>query len=375
METIHELVMLVPGMARSERERYGTRLSNGIEGFLETRRESVESFRRLVSDSSGRTQFDIKLRNGQHKLVEVAEIFWNDLRPPLDRSRIPLLGYSLVRYWLSLKQWKDIPQTSRPLQRAFCVGVSFLLLWYVLTMLAILHFTQLLPLFVTKHGESPIGWLWVGATGLLATGFVTSSIDASYAAFCYLKNRERFCDRVRRRVVNAFRDSCAQLANYQSITLFAHSFGSVVAVDAIAWITAEADAASLLRPFKFITAGSPLEFVMAREKEYEDRIQRCVASTFVQEWVDFYALTDSFCSAVPFTDDMKGKRKRWHKGVELGYSEFEASLGFAHDSYFEDSTVLEAVLFGDPGSEVAADRPPVFGAEAAEVAPGNAREG
>ncbi|KDB09181.1 hypothetical protein LIG30_1793 [Burkholderia sp. lig30] len=339
METVHELVMLVPGMARSERERYATRLSDGIEGFLETHRESVQSFRRR-SDSSGRAQFDIRLCNGQQKLVDVVEIFWNDLRPPLEKSWIPFLGYSLVRYWLSLKQWKAIPKTSRPLQRAFCVGTCFLFVWYVLTLLAILHFTQLLSLFLPTHTESPIGWLWVGATGLLATGFVTSNIDASYAAFCYLKNREGFCDRVRRRVINAFREIGPQFANYQSITLLAHSFGSVVAVDAIAWIMAEPDPASLLRAFKFVTAGSPLEFVMSREPAYEKRIRQCVASTLVENWIDFYALTDSLCSKVPF----EAERKRSHAGINLGYTEIEASLGFAHDYYFEHDEVLKAIL-------------------------------
>jgi hypothetical protein len=368
MEAVRELVMLIPGMARSERERYGTRLSDGIEGFLETHGDSVESFRRL-GGANGSTQFEIRFRNGHQKLVEVVEIFWNDLRPQLEKSSIPFLGYSLVRYWLSLKQWNALPKTSRPLRRAFCVGAVFMLIWYVVTLAAILNLAPFLP----KHDGSSIGWLWLGATGLLATGFVTSSIDASYAAFCYLKNREGFCDRVRRRVVNALLEMAPQFANYQSVTLLAHSFGSVVVVDAIGWITPKPERTALLRPFKLVTAGSPLEYLTAREEAYAGRIQRCVASPLIKEWIDFYALTDSLCSNVPFDDDKD--RKRWHRGIELGYSEFEASLGFAHDSYFEDPTVLEALLKGESDSGIGADRAHLSRREAAEVLPGSSREG
>ncbi|QBR03204.1 hypothetical protein [Paraburkholderia pallida] len=340
METVHELVMLIPGMARSVREHYATRLSDGIEGFLETHHESVESFHRVGGEGSDRTRFDIRLRNGQHKIIDILEIFWNDLRPPLDSSSVPFLGSLLLRYWLSLRHWRAIPPTSRSLQRAFCFGALFLVVWYLLTLLALIQIAQLFSLILPSHVENVAGWLWVGVTSLLASGFVTSNIDGSYAAYCYLNNRGGFCDRVRRRVVNAFWEISPQLAGYERITLLAHSFGSAVAVDAVARIAVDTDVAPPLLPFDFVTAGSPLEFLMSREPVYEQRIQRCITSALVRRWIDFYALTDSLCSKVPLADEPKCS----HEGIELGYSEFEAFLGLAHDAYFEHPRVLEAVL-------------------------------
>ncbi|RQS65787.1 hypothetical protein DID96_25525 [Burkholderia sp. Bp8963] len=341
METVNELIMLIPGMTRSVREHYAARLSDGIEGYLETHGESVESFHRVGGDDNDRTRFDIRLRNGQRKIIDIVEIFWNDLRPPLAPSSAPLLGGLLVRYWLRLRHWNAIPRTSRSLHWAFCSGALFLLVWYLLTLLVFFQFAQLLfSLFLPSHVGTVAGWLWVGVTGLLASGFVTSNIDSSYAAYCYLNNRGGFCDRVRRRIVNAFWEISPQLASYQRITLLAHSFGSAVAVDAIARIVADADAAPPLQPFDLVTAGSPLEFLISRDRTYEQRIQRCKASALVCRWLDFYALTDSLCSKVPLGNESKCS----NEGVALGYSEFEAFLGLAHDAYFEHPRVLQAVL-------------------------------
>ncbi|WP_233808990.1 hypothetical protein [Paraburkholderia sp. HP33-1] len=340
MVAVHELILLIPGMARKEREHYATRLSDGIDGFLEKRGETVESFHRAESDGDNRTRFDIRLKNGQHRIVDIVEIFWNDLRPQLDKSLIPFLGYLLVRYWLRLRDWNAIPPTSRSLRRAFCFGAVFLLGWYVLTLLAFLQITQLFALMLPSQIQSLVGWLWVGVTTLLATGFVTSNIDASYATFCYLKNRDGLSDRVRRRVINAFWEITPQLRSYQRITLLAHSFGSAVAVDAIARMVEDTNRPQPLQTIDFVTAGSPLEFLISREPEYEQKIRRCVTSELVDCWIDFYAVTDSLCSKVPFEAEPKCS----NVGVELGYSEFEALLGLAHDAYFEHQQVLEVVL-------------------------------
>ena len=86
MELDRELVILIPGLARRSQQAYGDRLSDGIEDYLDAHRELVESYRRVGHQEIGRARFDIKLKNGKHKVVDTLEVTWNDLRPQIRPS-------------------------------------------------------------------------------------------------------------------------------------------------------------------------------------------------------------------------------------------------------------------------------------------------
>ena len=316
MESDRELVILIPALARRSQMAYGDRLSDSIENYLETHREFIDSYRRVGCQGVNRAQFDIRFRNGEHKVVDTFEVSWNDLRPEIRQSSIPLAGFLLIGYWLNARMFRSIPPTSRSMRRAFVLGVLFLLVWYGITLLAVAQFSQLFPVLFSKSFQTWVSWIWVFATALLASRYVNDGIDGSYTTYCYLKNRGGLRDRVRRRIISAFWEVRERLASYSRITVLAHSFGSAVAVDAIADIATAAREEQPLHQLD-LTIGSPLEYLTFREPTIMERIERCAASPIVTRWVDFYASTDSLCSKVPFGTD----RKCFSEAIELGYSE------------------------------------------------------
>jgi len=347
MEPDRELVILIPGLARKSQQAYGDRLSDGIEDYLDAHRELIESYRRVASQESGRARFEIKLKNGQQKVVDAIEVTWNDLRPQIRPSSTPLVGLVLIFYWFSARMWRSIPATSKPMRRAYVAWILFLLSWYVLTILAFAQFSEFIPDLVSKNFDGLIKVIWLFATMVLASRYVTDGIDGSYTLYCYFKNRDGLYDRVRRRIISFFWQIRDEIEPFKRVTLLAHSFGSAVAVDAIAGIATRALEEQPLQRVELITIGSPLEYLSFREPSIRKRIEQCVSCPILTRWVDLYASTDALCSKAPFGSN----RKCTAEAIELGYSELEAQLGLSHDAYFEHPRVLGEVLgFRNPST-------------------------
>jgi pimeloyl-ACP methyl ester carboxylesterase len=133
----------------------------------------------------------------------------------------------------------------------------------------------------------------------------------------------------------SLQDSLASLVDdsYDQITIVGHSFGAVVALDAIA--------EGLERRVRFVTLGGFLSFLSTRSPWLPDRIKECCESANLVSWNDYYSEDDPFAGAAPFP----AHKGDLHTQVVDNRANFYDSLtGKSHKMYYQNSFVRDAIF-------------------------------
>ena len=122
-------------------------------------------------------------------------------------------------------------------------------------------------------------------------------------------------------------------AGYDEVVVVSHSFGTVIAVDALReW----PDGTELAR-LRLVTLGSPLAVLRCRSEWVRRELDGLLESGRLPRWTDYFATTDWMCKEVP-----------GHRAAYDGQThrlDFEAPwaqrlTGQTHMLYYRDQTVL-----------------------------------
>ena len=133
------------------------------------------------------------------------------------------------------------------------------------------------------------------------------------------------------------------------LLVIAHSFGTAVAVDALAAVEPRQG----LPAVELVTLGSPLEFLACRDPTIQTLVEHCVQSPAVLSWTDYYDRNDRLCSRAPLDDGWLGKFAA--HPVRLGGSTLEtATIEAKHAAYWGLPQVLDPLIGTPPraGTEI-----------------------
>src|SRR5262249_44969046 len=132
------------------------------------------------------------------------------------------------------------------------------------------------------------GWkLWGLFSVILGFFPVAGLVDLATFVRAYLLNVEvgdepGLRDRIRRRVLDTL-GPVMKNPDYARVTLVAHSFGAIVAMDVAADYALQPGAPRL----EIVTLGSPAKLLSLRSQWLQDETLRCDASPSYARWSDF----------------------------------------------------------------------------------------
>lgn len=356
-----DLVVIVPGL---DAKRYGQVLERAVDALKCVVGDRISKLATRQGEGVSRAMIDIDQTDGTRRRIELRELAWLDLRPSMEKVSIYIRlvrGARLVTYWFRPQLLKVLPKTSRGMAGWIMLTVFGLAIWYALAAAAAYGaLTALLPDSCAPDGASMHGAarIWGGLCsrlasvrdalpdakllGVLAVGALgfkplVDGIDVSWSAQSYMANRDALRLQLRLRLQGMLSFIATEQQAYRRIIVLAHSFGTVVAADALG--TALLDGTAL-PSVHLVTLGSPLEFLTLREANLRDVITGCLDAPSTVHWSDFYAPADAFCSRVPV--DPAHPKFTAHL-IEIGGTWPEAALGLRHAAYFEHAQVIELI--------------------------------
>jgi len=357
-----DLVVIVPGL---DAKRYGQVLERVVEAL--TKGLGGHAFQLATRQGEGvsRASIDFRQADGVRRRIELRELAWLDLRPSMDKVSIYtrlFRGARLVTYWLRPRLFQALPKTSRGMRCWILLTLVGLVVWYGLAAAAAYAaLTSLLPEPPEPGGQPSHGapQIWddvrtrlasirdalpsaklMGALAVVALGFkpLVDGIDVSWSTQSFMVDRDGLRRKLRLRLRGMLSFVGGETQAYRRILVVAHSFGTVVAADALG--TAQVDDTAL-PPVHLVTLGSPLEFLTLCEPNLQGVVDGCLASHNTLSWSDFYALADAFCTRVPA--DPTAHPKFAAQEIEIGGSRLESALGLRHAAYFEHPKVLDLI--------------------------------
>lgn len=349
-----ETILFVPGMGAREPGEYLDKLISGIEGYCSDRGHTLESLADPDPEHEAWRRIVVTTAMGERRQYELRELFWTDLRRNLSEepaARKSLLGLDLLLFWgASAKVWKAA-KNSKYMMFGTLLTLLILLAWYYgVVALALAAIGGESGLFATSVdsawargllglADTMQGWkVWAATSALMALLPVSAVVNVSYSTKRYLQNRDHFQQRatarLKREIIGA-----AQKGGRGRTTLLAHSFGVVVAAEALATVQPE-----YAKGFRFMTMGGPLELIQACSETVEKEVKvltQWLADRVLREWTDFYSHADWFCTAAPVAGDVHGFVSRELTST-VGWA--ERATGASHSLYFSDYAVIEELL-------------------------------
>lgn len=350
MSTSRELVAFVHGMGIKEPEEYLNRLVAGIQGYCDSHGLGV----RVVEDhdltDQGVRHVSVTLPDGSVREFDVQEVYWGDLRPVLSSASTVmkiLRGIDLFGFWIrSGRMWRAAFRSSKYMQFSMLASLGLVLMWYYGAIVAALTAVganpgSALPPVVADRfadwGAYLGGWyVWGVAAAILAFLPGREVIDIGYATKCYLQNRRGMFHKVCGRLGKVLGQM--ESAGYDAYTVVAHSFGVIVATEALAKRPVDRGP-----DVRLVTLGGPLELITARS----DRVRRSFATLIrhpsVSRWVDFYSHDDWLCTRSPVPEEtVHFESRRISSTVAID----EKVTGESHGLYFSDWAVMEELVRG-----------------------------
>ncbi len=194
-----------------------------------------------------------------------------------------------------------------------------------------------LPLHIGSWELGQPWFLALAASLLAAFGVsVTASVDVADLFRRYLSNLVDDNGLPTRKVMRGtLTDAVNALSSngYDEIVLVAHSFGVLVALDAIA--------EGLNRKVYFVSLGGFLAFLAAENDWVTQSITTCSQSDCLSAWVDYYSNEDMFAAPSP----VQGLTPRSvSHDVALGASLSQRVFGKAHVMYFRNGLVQDTIM-------------------------------
>lgn len=293
----------------------------------------------------------LQVEDGSEKgtTVHVYEAWWGDLvaRPEQQTpARAILEGFQLLAYWLH-PSLRPAFRQSRFLTLSLVLSSLLLLLWYVgiLTAgLAAIGADGSLGALSTKAGAvaEAVGGhaIWVAVAGLLALMPVNALVAIAGFTRRYLTNMATadetgLRDVIRGRVHRILKSTEGQ--GYDRVVIVAHSFGTVIATDLVAEMSAP-----VARQLRLITLGSPARVLAYRSRWLRRTLERAYGTPVIAEWHDYYSEQDWMCTSMFDTEQHDSSFQRhW---LERDAPLVDRLTGVTHKAYFRDRAVLRGIL-------------------------------
>ena len=189
-------------------------------------------------------------------------------------------------------------------------------------------------------GDAMGGWkVWLFASALMTIIPVSAVIDISFASKSYLQNRLGLQHKINGRLYKVLSSVNRNADEYSHVTLVAHSFGVVVAVETIADFDQKK-----LQVEKLITMGGPLELMQGRSDRVRaslEQVENHLRNGHLANWTDFYSDYDWLCSKSPVSEDIQSFN--YHKITTTVPWDQRAS-GASHSKYFTDWDVMKELI-------------------------------
>lgn len=302
--------------------------------------------------------------------VDVFEAYWGDLIPE-STSRAPLQhllwGLEIIAYWVfNWRSWTAL-RVSPYMTFGLLSSGSLLVLWYVSIVLlaaeAIGQDPSLAPDVSSSENLMPdvlqplveafvavaakVGnWeLWLAIAAILPFLKVDELVMIASFVKDYFQNkpdetevglRHRLRTRIQTTLNNVYK------ADYDEVTLLAHSFGTVFAIDLMADWPHQRDLART----SLVTMGAPIAVLACRSPWLASEVKRFAARTDIVAWDDYHAATDWLCTAIPAREDFEGAGASHRLLFETKI--LEKLSGRSHMSYYRDDHLLEALVQAKP---------------------------
>lgn len=353
MQATHAIV-LIPGLDPQIRDHYRDQLVQGLVHATESASVAVAGEAGMAGAKGVR--LEIHRGGADARLVDVYEAHWGDLVPhgsqgtPVARMGE---GLRLLAYWFSPRMAGAF-RHSRFLTLSLLLSALALVAWYygvlALGLTAIGSAPPIDPeqapaaarsfAWLGELGAAMGGWyVWAVVAGLM--GFLPVDRLVDMAAFTrgYLLNEPTaegpgIRDRIRNRVLATMGDVAA--GGYAGITVVAHSFGSVIAVDVFG--DHQGDERAALR---LVTMGTPLRVLCHRSAWLRAELDKCLGNRALASWQDYYSDEDWLCGPVPGHEGQGHVvSRRLVREAPLG-----AKLsGATHKMYYGEQAVVEDLV-------------------------------
>lgn len=372
MAETKELLLFVPGMGARPQSHYAGLLATNLQAYCADHGIAWESGGDAEEDGKECVRLRLGFPDGTARTIDLRTVHWSDLLPSLAKASVASKvgnGLLLLKYWVfSASIWRVI-NSNKYLILQSLMTIAFMVVWYygvlALGIMALGASTDLQQATIPQWVHQGIAWLGfppfaeqATVGGVLQTlggsmfgfsaiviGYVgTKTIDVSavadslYASKHYLQNvngvRHGVCARLGKWLLAARTED----PPYDRITVFAHSFGAVPAVEALAELAQPPQAR-----VRFVTAGSPLLLVTARSARVREAVFAVQGASYLAAWEDYYAHDDWLCTAIPLLADAERVRTR---EITSTASVFDILSGKSHDLYFTDALVLQTLVAG-----------------------------
>lgn len=346
-----EAIVFIAGTDSRENNWNLQRLVQGIVNTTES--DEVEEVGKCSVAGEKGIRLKVRPHDSAERDLDVYEAHWGDLMPSLnDQNPLQKMksGFAVLTYWFVSRIWKSAINSPYILI-SMTLSSLLLIAWYygvlVLALSAIADnpgdaaVTQFLANAIGDLGTDMGGWkFWAIASVLIGALPVKSLVNISNFTKRYLLNEISednigLRDRIRNRVLDTLHVIVKE-GNYDRVSIVAHSFGTVVGVDILADYQHSGDCS-----IRFITLGSPLRFLSYRSKWVNGELKKSLASTSIDEWIDFYAFGDWLCSKVPEHGDTKNQDSR---PLRREASFVQKLMGETHASYFTSQEVMEELI-------------------------------
>lgn len=353
MKSQREAIIFIHGFYLGrDRNYFFDSLSTGFTEVLETPRVE-EAGEEKIAGYTGK-KFKVYIDIDNNKEVDVYDGYWNDLNSKqLSSSSLKdkvLRGIHMLLYWFFTKDLMAL-RGSPPLLVGLGIALLLWVFWfYGIIALAFVALGQEPKLFgfpvsedwskqISTFGKQMNNWsAWLIVSGLFS--FIPINIIADIADFStrYLEESSEgktLKAKIRKRsseTLNAVLESNL----YSKVTVFAHSFGAVIATDTLAEYQQNCRV-------RYIIAGGSLKLFSSKSKQIEEEIKRCFNNKRIEKWIDFYSDQDWLCTKTPVPEGCDSTRIYYRK-INIPFSLLKQLSGKSHDHYFMNEEVLRTVL-------------------------------
>jgi hypothetical protein len=347
-----EAVLVIPGIRPAKQGEH-------LQVFLDGMRGAVE-----IADLSGPADAEIDglkgkrvqcrfLQSGDEKEIDIYECFFADLVPDLATAQ-PLIrlrdGTRLIFFWFFSGIWKGFRRNSY-LASSGLVSSVMLLLWYFAVLAVGLSAIGSLPVDpenrLLAEAATAVGRLgavfgewsvWIGVGTILSFLRIGRIANISHFLRLYLATED-----VRNTIRLRVREPLLQIlkrSEYSRLTVVAHSFGVLVAIDVMADFVQKSGP-----KVSVVSIAGPAGVLMYVSTWLKQELDRCQNNPAIASWADFSSHSDWMGGSVPFEQpvfpfhavgvpDLGGWTKRFTGGT--------------HQAYFNRREVMESVIAPPP---------------------------
>jgi len=303
MAPFKERILFLPGIFSKERGEEVKIFANGFHDYC-TEKDLEISRTTLEEDDLSIIRFKVKNHHGQEKFYDFTEIYWGDLMSNLnDLSPVAKLfqGMSLCIYWITRKGlWKK-GYKNKWVNLQLITATLTILGWYLTTLLGILStvdWTSIQLPYGTPDSlealalefQNRIAALWILLTALIQFFPLTLVADAFHKMRCYFQNRNSCSRKVRARTLAAIYKA-RNIGNYDKITIAAHCFGSIPAIEAMAHLEGET------KNIRLLSLGSLVWLMRGWSDNVQDTLKTIKDRYTPSQWLYYYSTKDWLCSS------------------------------------------------------------------------------